>query len=172
MSSGKRDTLFPPSSIGRAQGASLPRTSSRESLTAHPLLSPTLPGSSASSISSASTSSLDTNATPVPATRYVPYTPRQRVPSAAITTGTTQQSTVQAAPQHHSFTGDATTKLQLMNLKAAAQKGGLDSASTGWAILEKLGTETDHGAEWNEIWQAISSGKASRVELRDPSFLC
>lgn len=48
-----------------------------------------------------------------------------------------------------------------MNLKAAAQKGGLDTASTGWAILEKLGTETDHGAEWNEIWNAVCTGKVS-----------
>lgn len=160
MSISKRDTLFPPSSIGRAQGALLPRTGSKESLTAHPLLSPVLPGSSASSVSSTSSSSLDTNATPIPATRYVPYTPRQRGALAA-TTGTTMQSSIQASPQHHSFHGDATSKLQLMNLKAAAQKGGLDAASTGWAILEKLGTETDHGPEWNEIWNAISAGKVS-----------
>lgn len=68
-------------------------------------------------------------------------------------------STVQASPQNHPFHGDATSKLQLMNLKAAAQTGGLDSASTGWAILEKLGTETDHGLEWNEIWGALSNSK-------------
>ncbi|KAJ3557990.1 hypothetical protein NM688_g1178 [Phlebia brevispora] len=161
MSVNKRDSLFPPSSIGRAQGGLLPRTSSRESLTAHPLLSPTIPGSSASSVSSASSSSLDSNATPMPATRYVPYTPRQRGGITTATTGTTMQSSIQASPQHHPFHGDATSKLQLMNLKAAAQKGGLDAASTGWAILEKLGTETDHGPEWNEIWNAISVGKAT-----------
>ena len=66
---------------------------------------------------------------------------------------------MQASPQPHSSQGDATSKLQLMNLKAAAQKGGLDSASTGWAILERLGIETDHGPEWNKIWDAISLGK-------------
>ena len=49
--------------------------------------------------------------------------------------------------------------MQLMNLKAAAQKGGLDAASTGWAILERLGTEVDRGPEWNEVWHAISTGK-------------
>ncbi len=75
------------------------------------------------------------------------------------------QSSIQASPQHHSFHGDATSKLQLMNLKAAAQKGGLDAASTGWAILEKLGTETDHGPEWNEIWNAISVGKVSTASV-------
>ncbi|CAL1715405.1 unnamed protein product [Somion occarium] len=48
-----------------------------------------------------------------------------------------------------------------MNLKAAAQKGGLDAASIGWAILEKLGTEIDHSPEWNEIWNAISVHKAT-----------
>lgn len=71
------------------------------------------------------------------------------------------QSSIQASPQQQTFQGDATSKLQLMNLKAAAQKGGLDAASTGWAILEKLGTETDHGPEWNEVWHAISVGKVS-----------
>lgn len=72
------------------------------------------------------------------------------------------QSSIQASPQQQTFHGDATSKLQLMNLKAAAQKGGLDASSTGWAILEKLGTEADHGLEWNEIWNAISVGKVSR----------
>lgn len=71
------------------------------------------------------------------------------------------QPSIQASPQQQTYQGDATSKLQLMNLKAAAQKGGLDAASTGWAILEKLGTETDHGPEWNEVWHAISAGKAT-----------
>lgn len=75
------------------------------------------------------------------------------------------QSSVQASPQHHPFHGDATSKLQLMNLKAAAQKGGLDAASTGWALLEKLGTETDHSPEWNEIWNAISFGKVRLLAM-------
>lgn len=160
----KRDTLFLPGSIGRSQGG-LTRTASHESLTAHPLLSPALAGSSSSSVSSASGSAADTNAAAGSAPRYVPYTPRQRVVTSG-TTGTAVQSTVQAAPQQQSFHGDATSKLQLMNLKAAAQKGGLDSASTGWAILEKLGTETDHGPEWNNIWSAISVGKVSTTFMQ------
>lgn len=157
----KRDSLFPPSSIGRSLGT-LTRSSSHESLTAHPLLSPALAGSSSPSTSSSTSGDATAGAGTVSsAPRYVPYTPRQRV-ATSTTTGTTVQSTIQASPQQQSFQGDATSKLQMMNLKAAAQKGGLDAASTGWAILEKLGTETDHGSEWNKIWSAIAIGKVRR----------
>jgi hypothetical protein len=48
-----------------------------------------------------------------------------------------------------------------MNLKAAAQHIGLDTASVGWAIVEKLIHENDHGPEWNEIWNALSGDKVS-----------
>lgn len=160
----KRNSLHPAVSIARSHG-NLIRTSSHESLTAHPLLSPTLPGSSSSSVSSTSTTAVEAHPTQAAATRYVPYTPRQRAQPTSTATGLTIQSTVQASPQPHSSQGDATTKLQLMNLKAAAQKGGLDSASTGWALLEKLGTETDHSAEWNAIWDAISVGKVRCILL-------
>lgn len=146
----ERNTLFPPGSVGRSSTqASLSRTSSHESLTAHPLLSPTL---------AVATSPASSDPTAAP--RYVPYTPRQRV---ATTSTTTTGTTALSSPPPHSFQGDATSKLQLMNLKAAAQKGGLDAASTGWAILEKLGTEGDHGPEWNRIWAALAVGK---VRLR------
>lgn len=157
----KRDSLLSAGSIGRSQGG-LNRTGSHESLTAHPLLSPTIPGSSSSSVSSHSSGTVDTAATQMP-TKYVPYTPRQRAQPTSATTGTTMQPSIQASPQPQTFQGDATSKLQLMNLKAAAQKGGLDAASTGWAILEKLGTEADHGPEWNEVWHAISAGKVSLI---------
>ena len=164
--SSKRDSgLFAPGSIGRLQGSQINRNTSHESLAAHPLLSPP-PASSASSISSTNSNhdaSPTSGATPAP--RYVPYTPRQRGAAAAsVTTGTAMQSSVQVSPQHHTFQGDATTKLQLMNLKAAAQKGGLDTASTGWAILEKLSTETSHSPEWNEIWTAISTHKVWMID--------
>ncbi|THH32050.1 hypothetical protein EUX98_g2138 [Antrodiella citrinella] len=165
----KRDSgLFASNSLSRSLGAQLSRTGSYESLAAHPLLSPTIPGSSASSINSmTSTGTGDATTTAssptAPTPRYVPYTPRQR--PAVTTTGTTttgtMHSTVQASSQPHPFHGDATSKLQLMNLKAAAQTGGLDAASTGWAILERLGTETDHSAEWNDIWTALSTNKAT-----------
>ncbi|TFY61073.1 hypothetical protein EVJ58_g4731 [Rhodofomes roseus] len=71
-----------------------------------------------------------------------------------------QPSMSAAGPQNASHS-DATSKLQIMNLKAAAQRIGLDTASTGWAILERLSTETDHGPEWNEIWGALSFSKAT-----------
>ena len=161
MTSKRESSGFPIGSIGRTQGNFIARNASHESLTAHPLLSPTAPTSSASSISSVTSSNVDTQATTpsIPATRYVPYTPRQRGTPTSATTGTIMHSNVQASPQGNLQHGDATSKLQLMNLKAAAQKGGLDSASTGWAILEKLGIETDHSPEWNEIWNALTTSK-------------
>ncbi|KAJ7594616.1 hypothetical protein C8J56DRAFT_927206 [Mycena floridula] len=139
--SSRRD--FPSASIGRTQGR-LTSNPSHESLNlAHPLLSP-----------NNSLSSPDT------ARSYVPYTPRQRVPTpAATTTGTTL-----ALPSVSSSASqpDATSKLQLMNLKAATQNVGLDAGSVGWAILEKLVSgETDNHAEWTEIWSIVTSGKAT-----------
>jgi hypothetical protein len=49
----------------------------------------------------------------------------------------------------------------MMNLKAAAQKLGLENDSLGWAILEKLASETDQGPEWNEIWIALMIDRVS-----------
>ena len=46
-----------------------------------------------------------------------------------------------------------------MNLKAAAQKAGLDSASTGWVMLEKFALEADRAPEWNELWNSVTDGK-------------
>lgn len=146
----QRDLLFPSTSIGRTQGTRLVRTPSHESLTAHPLLSPSNSGPASPESSVSGT----TNGAP----RYVPYTPRQRAPPTAATTGTTLTlPSVAASSQQHQ--GDATSKLQLMNLKAAAQNGGLDTGSMGWAILEKLVLENDQWAEWTEIWSALTSGK-------------
>lgn len=48
-----------------------------------------------------------------------------------------------------------------MHLKAAAQKAGLDAASTGWAILEKFALEAERTAEWNDLWSAVTEGKVS-----------
>ncbi|THU85841.1 hypothetical protein K435DRAFT_843085 [Dendrothele bispora CBS 962.96] len=69
------------------------------------------------------------------------------------------------------LTHAATTKLQLMNLKSAAQGLGLDASSIGWAVLESLVGITGQGSgmvrneeeerEWKEIWSALSVGKAS-----------
>ncbi len=53
-----------------------------------------------------------------------------------------------------------------MNLKAAAQKDGLDSASTGWLILEKFALEAERLPEWNEVWNAVVDGKVSPTAFR------
>ncbi|OBZ66493.1 hypothetical protein A0H81_13570 [Grifola frondosa] len=158
----KRDSLFLSGSVGRT-GVPVQRTASFESLSAHPLLSPPIPSPSGSSTDSHSP-------TQTPATRYVPYTPRQRGAPIAATTGTTMHPsvTVSATPHAHPSQGDAASKLQLMNLKAAAQRAGLDAASAGWAILERLAAETDHGAEWNELWSALSAGKATLLLPTEP----
>ncbi|OJA12648.1 hypothetical protein AZE42_07958 [Rhizopogon vesiculosus] len=147
----RREALFPQAgSIGRAQGASITRTGSRDNLTTHPLLfsgpSPPSP-------------TLDPHSVP----KYVPYTPRQKLP----TTSTTAQPPVSVSPQHQP-TGGATSKLQIMNLKAAAQGIGLDTTCLGWAILEKL-SQDGETEEWSEIWGAITKGKASLLLPLEPS---
>ncbi|KAG6884291.1 hypothetical protein C0993_012436 [Termitomyces sp. T159_Od127] len=150
-----RDRLFPATSIGRTAGSRLQRVPSKELLSAHPLLS-----SSHSSSSSVDNGSSQT--TP----RYLPYTPRQRVSPTAVTTGTT----IHPPPLPHHQQGDATSKLQLVNLKAAAQNIGLDTGSLGWAILEKLVCESDHhDSEWTEIWSAITTGKSTLLLPLEPS---
>ncbi|KAG5730904.1 Vacuolar protein sorting-associated protein 9a, partial [Termitomyces sp. T112] len=64
------------------------------------------------------------------------------------------------SPHHQQ--GDAASRLQLVNLKAAAQNIGLDTGSVGWAILEKLVHESDHhDAEWTEIWSVVTTGKST-----------
>ncbi|KAJ7076454.1 hypothetical protein B0H15DRAFT_594689 [Mycena belliarum] len=151
-----RDNLFPAVSIGRSQG----HTTSSELLTAHPLLSPT-PSTPSSPDHTQRSHSPSGNGP-----RYVPYTPRQRgAPTAATTTGMTTHPSVVAAASHQ-HQGGATSKLQLMNLKAAVQNVGLDHSSVGWAILEKL-VSSDSG-EWAEIWSALSIGKATLLLPLEP----
>ncbi|KAJ7768683.1 hypothetical protein DFH07DRAFT_902521 [Mycena maculata] len=146
-----RDHLFPAVSIGRSQG----QTTSSESLTAHPLLSPSPTTPNPPEHGGQRSHS------PSNAPRYVPYTPRQRgTPTAATTTGMTTHPSVVASASHQ-HQGGATSKLQLMNLKAAAQNVGLDTGSVGWAILEKLVAVASEGGEWAEIWSALSIGKAT-----------
>jgi hypothetical protein len=148
------------------------RTSSHESLTAHPLLSPSpSPSSSTTAVAAGDThthAAAAAAAIPPAASappRYVPYTPRQRTSAAITTQSATTSTTTTPATSTQPHGPDATSRLQLMHLKAAAQKGGLDAASTGWAILERLGTETDHGPEWNRIWEAIVVGKVCKHSL-------
>lgn len=120
-----------------------------ESLSAHPLLS----------TSAASPPSPTEQGSPGSVPRYVPYTPRQRLTTTSTTTSTTVQPSVSVPAQQHP--GDARSKLQLMNLKAATQNIGLDTGSVGWAILERLVGESEHGADWTPVWDAIVTSKAS-----------
>ncbi|KAJ6562497.1 hypothetical protein B0H19DRAFT_1144755 [Mycena capillaripes] len=155
--SSNRDHLFPAVSIGRSQG----HNTSSELLTAHPLLSPT-PSTPNSPDHTQRSHSPSGNGP-----RYVPYTPRQRsTPSAATTTGMTTHPSVVAAASHQQQ-GGATSKLQLMNLKAAVQNVGLDTASVGWAILEKL--VAAEGGEWTDIFSALWVGKAALLLPLEPA---
>lgn len=170
MSGGSRDTLFPATSIGRSRGQHIQRSASpspslREPLATHPLLSPS-PSSGLSPTAPQPESTSDQYPT---TTRYVPYIPKHRVSSIA-TTGTTNHSPISVSTQQPQY-GDATSKLQVMNLKAAAQNIGLDTASVGWAMLEKLIHEDDHSPEWNEIWHALSIDKVSKLHVGPGSHL-
>ena len=131
---------FPATSIGRTSGARLQQNVSHE---AHPLLSsPSSPQGSTAEHGNGNGGS----------PRYVPYTPRQRAALAATT------GTVVHPPSPTNQHGVATNKLQLMNLKAAAQNIGLDTSTIGWALLETLVADGE-GEEWTDIWSAITSGK-------------
>ncbi|KZS94535.1 hypothetical protein SISNIDRAFT_453467 [Sistotremastrum niveocremeum HHB9708] len=161
------NALHPDASAGRAHGISIHRTPSRESLTAHPLLSPT-PGIPTSSTSTppvdiaSSPTSTSTTATPP---RYAPYTPKHHRPI-PVSLSPTTQSTVASAPVSKPVTsgpaGSATSKLQMQNLKAAAQTIGLNAGSLGWNMLEALVNE-GNAPEWEEVWSAITIGKATML---------
>ena len=151
----RREGLFPTGSIGRS-GVSVPRNASHESLTAHPLLSPPPAPASFSPSGSPSTRTADASAA-IPAPKYVPYTPRQRGAISPATTTPATGTTAHPTPPDR----DAANRLQLMHLKAAAQKAGLDAASTGWAILEKFALEAERTAEWTDLWSAVTEGKVS-----------
>ncbi|KAF8963394.1 hypothetical protein BDZ97DRAFT_1820620 [Flammula alnicola] len=160
----KRGDEFPATSIGRTSGARLQQASAAHE--AHPLLSPG-PSSPTPSEQGHAGSTSGNGATPgsIESPRYVPYTPRQRVTPTAATTGTTVHP---PSPQQHQ--GDATSKLQLMHLKAAAQSIGLDSGTLGWSILEKLVLDLEINEEWVEVWSAITSGKATLLLPLEPAF--
>ena len=143
----KRENEFPATSIGRSSGIRLQPAVHEP----HPL-SPR-PASPAPS-ESGPISGGATLGNP----KYVPYTPRQRVAPTSATTATVHPP----SPQQQ---GDATSKLQLMHLKAAAQNIGLDSGTLGWSILEKLVLDCDYSEEWMEIYHAITSSKVYSLLL-------
>jgi hypothetical protein len=158
--SAKRDSSFPASSIGRSSGAAMLRsvspspslTPSRESLTAHPLLSPSHTPPPQQTIQSSPTE--QSNSSPTTA-RYATYTPRHRTAAAATVTVT---SSSPVSPQHQQV-GGAATKLQLVNLKAFAQSIGVETGSVGWDMLEYLLSEHEHSTEWTDICNALTTGK-------------
>ena len=144
----KRENEFPATSIGRTSSMRLQAAAAHE---AHPLSlpRPASPAPSDSGLISTSGATLSVNGNP----KYVPYTPRQRISPTSATTTTAHPS----SPQQQQ--GDATSKLQFMHLKAAAQYIGLDSGTLGWSILERLVSDCDHSEEWMEIYNAITSSK-------------
>lgn len=159
MASRDREREFPVSSIGRTSGSRLAQDS-------HPLGLP---------------SPTDSQAGGGFTQKYRPYTPRQRgtPTSATAPVGPSLPTVTQGtlihppSPQHHQPLGgaDATTKLQLTNAKAEAQNVGLDTSSTegapsvGWAMLERIVSESETGEVWAEIWSAITSGKVCSILL-------
>ncbi|KAL0065060.1 hypothetical protein AAF712_007896 [Marasmius tenuissimus] len=202
-SSGPRflNSLSPSSAPGTQP--SLSRTSSRESLNiAHPLLStsPTSGISPSSSTTNLSATAWDNGFSSgasgaTPALGYVPYTPRHRPPSSHLShahspTSASSSPSVLVTPAvpatntqtvvnrnavggGATHTGDATSKLQLMNLKSAAQGLGLDAGSIGWAIVERLvgivgSSDEREEEEWREIWSALHNGKATLLLPLDP----
>ena len=140
----KRENEFPATSIGRTSGMRL-QTPAHDPLSSPRPVSPT--PSDPGAISGGATLSISGNP------KYVPYTPRQRVLPTSATTAIAHPP----SPQQHQ--GDAATKLQFMQLKAAAQNIGLDSGTVGWSILEKLVSHCDHSEEWMEIYSAITFSK-------------
>ncbi|KAJ3743541.1 hypothetical protein DFH05DRAFT_1226386 [Lentinula detonsa] len=177
---------------GSEQPRSLSRQSSRESLNviAHPLLSPSSTGSALSSPSGSGSTTTVSNSAATTWDNgyssnnlgYVPYTrtPRHKPSPASPTHPTPHVShsssnpspSVIVTPATSSSSSssanhlDATTKLQLMNLKAAAQALGLDAGTVGWVILEALAGE--HGTEWDAIWDTLSTGKATLLLPSEP----
>lgn len=156
----RETSQFPVTSLLSDNHAKIHRSPSHETLAAHPLLSP---GPTSGSVSSTNSSP---EANRIAAPKYLPYTPRHRPPTGTVTigtTGTTVSSPVSVSPQQHQGNASATSKLQLQNLKAAAQNFGLDAGSLGWAMLEVLVCGSDHGPDWNEIWSAIASDKVRQA---------
>ena len=153
--SSKRDNDFPAVSIGRTSGARLQQQASAAH-EAHPLLSPGRNSPTPSEQSSIGATGSGSGATLIVngGPKYVPYTPRQRVTATAATTGMTVHP-----PSPQQYQGDATSKLQLMHLKAAVQGLGVDSGTLGWSILEKLVVDIEISEEWTEVWNVITTGK-------------
>ncbi|KAG8951871.1 hypothetical protein FRC04_005563 [Tulasnella sp. 424] len=157
----KKDSSFPIASLGRSIGARLQGSS--DSLS-HPLLSsssqPSATLQPAQQQQQHNRKGSDQIQDPLnlgAAPKYVPYTPRHRPPPSSPTTSTSVQTSVTTT---HGPLGGATGKLQIQNMKAAAQGLGLGNFSIGAAMLEHF-VEGELG-KWTEAWNLITTGKASR----------
>lgn len=179
MASRDREKEFPATSLSRTTGSSSINRLQQAALLApesqsHPLGFPPHPAHDAGTQSNHP--------------KYRPYTPRNRaVPTATVTTGTTVVHPPSSPGHQYQYPpggggvtgsgggsgtgvvggggGDATTKLQLTNAKAGAQGVGLDTASVGWAMMEKVVAESETGELWADIWSAITGGSSTRVSL-------
>lgn len=157
-----------PASLGRSQGLRL--QGSTESLT-HPLLSSSLGlANDPQQVRRSIDLPVNDPLAPTPAPKYVPYTPRQRVQPSSPTTSTSVQASAASASVPPSTVphGGATGKLQLQNLKAAAQAVGLSNGSVGWAMLERFVGDASLG-EWEQAWGLITTGK---VDDNDQGTKC
>jgi len=160
MSGRDKETDFPATSIGRTSGPRLQQILSVQE--SHPL------GLNSPFLQESNTFTQ----------KYRTYIPRTRgTPSPA--TGSSQTAVPPTitpgtlihppSPQHHQpASGDVTTKLRLTNAKAEAQNIGLDTGgspgpSIGWAMLEKIVSESESGQVWVDIWTAVTSGKVCCV---------
>lgn len=149
----RRDTEpFPSVSIGRAGGSRLRAQND-------PLLSSGSPRSSLD-MTTAELKVIAAAAAGTSPPRYVPYTPRHRLPSSTTTTSTSP-SVSMSTPQ---VPGGATEKLQLQNMKAAAQAMGLMNDSLGWLMLERL-VVIGENSEWDELWKLITKGKVRFIVI-------
>ncbi|EJU03535.1 hypothetical protein DACRYDRAFT_114918 [Dacryopinax primogenitus] len=155
-------------SIGRSQGQII----SKDSLPAHPLLSPAPSHTSSPSLSPSTTLAC---ASPQPIStspKYVPYTPRHKpvastsnttAPAAALTTNNATGS-----PTSSATAGGATRELQRQNMKSEIQGLGLSGESAGWGMLDRLSSLGVADDEWEEVWGMITVGKATLLLPKEP----
>ncbi|KAG8897868.1 hypothetical protein FRB99_007867 [Tulasnella sp. 403] len=162
----KKDSGFPAATLGRSLGTRL--QGSNDSLS-HPLLSASPQNVNGTTLQPQSQPPRRTSETvqdPLGTSagngpKYVPYTPRHRPSPGSPTTSTSTQTSPSVsvtAPQAPH--GGVAGKLQMQNMKAAAQALGLGTGSVGWAMLEHFVGEGDLG-KWQDAWNMITTGKAT-----------
>lgn len=147
MNSRRELEPFPSPSLGRTGGSRLRAQND-------PLLSSASPRSSLDSSTGSDLKVISSSSVGTSPPRYVPYTPRHRLLS-STTTLSTNPAVSMSSPQ---IPGGATEKLQMQNMKAAAQAIGLTNGTLGWAILDKLAGMSE-GSDWEDLWKTITKEK-------------